>query len=169
MSIHITQVVSKNFKFFIFFILTSLLFSCAIKQSNYVSTKTAVELMSMQTKDFEEKKELVFASVISAFQDQGYKIKSADVASGFLAADGPTKESYSLWVGNIMDTLKATAHVEQMGSKLTKVRLNFVNEQKSSNDYGMEGGNDVPVEDPEFYQDIFSIISKAVYLRANLE
>ena len=169
MSIHTTQVVSKNLKFFTILVLASLLISCGIKQTNFVSTKTAVELMSMQTKDFEHKKEIVFASVLSAFQDQGYKIMSADIGSGFISADGPTTESYALFVGTLMDTLRATAHVEKMGSKVTKVRLNFINEQVSSNEYGMEGGNDVPVEDPEFYQDIFSKISKAVYLRANLE
>ena len=138
MSTHITQVVFKNIKFFVALFLIMILTGCGVKQSNFVSTKTAVELMSMQTKDFEQKKELVFASVLSAFQDQGYKIVSADVASGFISADGPTKESYVIFVGTLLDTLKATAHIEQMGKSITKVRLNFVNEQKTSNEYGMD-------------------------------
>ena len=64
--------------------------------------------------------------------------------------------------------MKANAFVEKMGKEV-KVRLSFVNEQVTSNGYGMEGGNDVPVEEPEFYQDIYSKLSKAIYLRKNLE
>jgi hypothetical protein len=40
---------------------------------------------------------------------------------------------------------------------------------KSSSGYGMEGGNDVSVEDPAFYQDAFAKIIKGIYLRESLQ
>lgn len=138
-------------------------------QQNYKPTKTSVELQAIQAKDFDTTKEIAFASTMSIFQDQGYKIGTADLATGFITAEGPTAEKFVVFVGQVMETLKATAYIEKMGKEKAKIRLNFVNEMRSSSGYGMEGGNDVPVEEPEFYQNIFSKISKGIYLRKNIE
>jgi len=138
-------------------------------QQNYKPTKTSVELQAIQAKDYETTKEIAFASTMSTFQDLGYKVASADLATGFISAEGPTNEKFVIFVGQVMETLKATAFVESMGKGKAKIRLNFVNEMKSSSGYGMEGGNDVPVEEPKFYQDAFAKITKGIYLRENLQ
>ena len=167
MNTHTMQAVSNTLKISFLLIGLSLISGCT-KQANFVSTKTPVELMAMQVKRFEVSKDIAFASTVATFQNEGYKIVSADIQSGFVTAEGPTKESFILFVGNAMDTLKASAFIEKIG-KEAQIRLNFVNEQKTSSGYGMEGETSVPIEEPEFYRDIFSKISKAVYLRQSVE
>lgn len=161
------QVVSKVAKGFSLFLMVALFAGCV--QQNYKPTKTSVELQAIQAKDFETTKEIAFAATMSTFQDLGYKVASADLATGFISAEGPTNEKFVIFVGQVMETLQATAYVESMGSSRAKIRLNFVNEMKSSSGYGMEGGNSVPVEDALFYQDAFSKITKGIYLRENLQ
>jgi hypothetical protein len=167
-SIRTTQVVSSSVKVSFLIVAICLFTGCGVKQNNFVSTKTPVELMAMQVKGFEASKEVTFAAIVATFQNEGYKVVTASLESGFITAEGPTIEKFIAFVGNSMNTLKANAFVEKMGKEV-KVRLSFVNEQVTSNGYGMEGGNDVPVEEPEFYQDIYSKLSKAIYLRKNLE
>lgn len=161
------QVVSNILKGFALFVIVISFSGCV--QQNYKPTKTSVELQAIQAKDFETTKEIAFAATMSTFQDLGYKVSSADLATGFINAEGPTSEEFVIFVGQVMQTLKATAFVETMGKNRARIRLNFVNEMKSSSGYGMEGGNDVPVEDGQFYQDAFSKITKAIYLRENME
>ena len=167
MNTHTMQVASKVAKGFSLFLLIALFAGCV--QQNYKPTKTSVELQAIQAKDFETTKEVAFASTMSTFQDLGYKVESANLATGFISAEGPTNEKFVLFVGQVMETLKATAFVESMGQNKAKIRLNFVNEMKSSSGYGMEGGNDVPVEEPKFYQDAFAKITKGIYLRESME
>ena len=66
-----------------------------------------------------------------------------------------------------MDTLSATAYVEEINKDKIRVRLNFVHERKISSGYGMESINDIPVEDGIFYQEVFQKIDKAIFLRKN--
>jgi PBP1b-binding outer membrane lipoprotein LpoB len=161
------QAVSKAVKGFSLLLMVILFAGCV--QQNHKPTKTSVELQAIQAKDFDTTKEIAFAATMSTFQDLGYKVESADLATGFISAEGPTNEKFVIFVGQVMETLKATAFVESMGTNKAKIRLNFVNEMKSSSGYGMEGGNDAPVEEPAFYQDAFAKITKGVYLRENLQ
>lgn len=167
MNTAIAQAVFKGFKHLLFALFIFTLAGCV--QQNYKPTKTSVELQAIQAKDFETTKEIAFAATVSTFQDLGYKVVTADISSGFVTANGPTAEKFVVFVGKVMETLNATAFIESMGTDRTKIRLSFVNEMRSSSGYGMEGGNDVPVEDAEFYQNAFNNISKAIYLRENLE
>ena len=161
------QVASKVAKGFSLFFMVVLFTGCV--QQNFKPTKTSVELQAMQAKDFETAKEVAFASTMSTFQDLGYKVASADLATGFISAEGPTEGKFVPFIGQVMETLKATAFVESMGKNRAKIRLNFVNEMKSSSGYGMSGGNSVPVEEPQFYQDAFAKITKGIYLRENMQ
>jgi hypothetical protein len=44
---------------------------------NYRSTKTSLELQSIQSREFETTKKIAFASTLSVFQDLGYVIESS--------------------------------------------------------------------------------------------
>lgn len=160
-------VVSKVFKGFSLFLLVAVITGCV--QQNYKSTKTSVELQAIQTRDFDTSKKIAFASTMSTFQDLGYKVSSADLETGFITAEGPTSDKFVAFVGQVMETLKATAYVEALTQNRSRIRLSFVNEMKRSSGYGMEGGNDVPVEEPLFYQNSFAKIKKGIYLRENME
>jgi PBP1b-binding outer membrane lipoprotein LpoB len=48
---------------------------------------TPMEIQSLQTRDFESSKDIVFPSVVSVFQDIGYTITSADIATGLVVAE----------------------------------------------------------------------------------
>ena len=59
------------------------LMSCA---STPEPTLTPAEIQSMQTRQYEEGKDIVFASVISVFQDLGYQIASEYLPTTFLGS-----------------------------------------------------------------------------------
>ena len=132
-------------------------------------TKTSIQLQAFQSKEFETTKKIAFASTMSVFQDLGYTIGTADLETGFITAKSPTKQDFVLFVGQRMQDVKATAFVEPMGKKRTKVRLNFVNSTQTSSGYGMKGANDKPIEDPKVYQETFVKITKAIFVRESIE
>ncbi|HHT9138590.1 MAG TPA: hypothetical protein ACFYEK_15270 [Candidatus Wunengus sp. YC60] len=146
------------------FILLILLFivGCAIQQR---STKTSLELQSIQSKEFETTKKIAFASVLTVFQDLGYIIGSADFDTGFITAKSPTNSGFVLFVGNVMKSSKATAFIEQTSDNQTKIRLNFVNNTETSSGYGMKKETEIPIEDPKTYENAFAKIQEAIFIR----
>ena len=136
-------------------------------QKNYVSTKTSLELQSIQKRSFDAKYKTAFASTISVFQDKGYIIETADSTTGFITASSHKTSGQALMVQTI-DYVKATAFIEPMANKKIAIRLNFVSHQETSSGYGMKGGNSVPIEEPSFYQGIFEQIKKAIFIRKNI-
>ncbi len=131
-------------------------------------TKTSIQLQAFQSKEFETTKKIAFASTMSVFQDLGYTIGTADLETGFITAKSPTKQSFVPFVGQKMEDVKATAFVEAMGEKISKIRLNFVNSTQTSSGYGMKGENEKPIEDPKVYQETFTKIAKAIFVRESI-
>ena len=70
MSIRTTQVVSSSVKVSFLIVAICLFTGCGVKQNNFVSTKTPVELMAMQVKGFEASKEVTFAAIVATFQNE---------------------------------------------------------------------------------------------------
>lgn len=131
-------------------------------------TKSPLELQAIQAKEFETEKKVAFAATLSVFQDLGYIISSANLDTGLITGKSPTKQSYNLWLGrNTMSDIKATAFVEEIVQNRTKVRLNFVNTSQTSTGYGMKGEREFPIESPEMYQDTFTKIQQAIFIRKN--
>lgn len=146
--------------------LVLMVFFSGCLRSNHKSTKTSIELQAIQKKEFETSYKIAFASILSVFQDKGFIINTADSNTGLITASSPRNNSQGFGYIEINYT-KATAFVESMPSKKTSIRLNFVDFQKTSSDYGMEGGNSLPIEDGVFYQGIFEKIQKAIFVRTN--
>jgi len=138
-------------------------------KQEYIATKTSLELQSMQTKEFESTYTVVFASILSVFQDMGYIIKSADKETGFITSGSPKSQEFVLFVGNSMKQTTATGFIEPIAKNRVKVRLNFVREKETSNGYGMKGGTIMPIEDPKFYQSVFEKVEKAIFVRNNIK
>ena len=57
---------------------------------------TPLEIQSLQTRSFDHGYNVTFRSVVSVFQDLGYIIKSADIETGFIQADGASESDYFL-------------------------------------------------------------------------
>lgn len=56
---------------------------------------TPMELQALQSHEYETSKEVLFASVVSVFQDLGYQLENADMPSGFITASSATKNKTS--------------------------------------------------------------------------
>lgn len=130
------------------------------------STKTALELQSFQAKEFETTKKIAFASTLSVLQDQGYIIGSASLDTGLISGKSPTSSSNKFFYREMSD-VKATAFVEEITPGRTKVRLNFVNSTSRSGAYGQRDDQDVAIEDPLEYQQIFAKIQQGIFVRKN--
>lgn len=145
-------------------------FSC-ILMSGCVTTapqKTSLELQAIQAREFETTKKVAFAATLSVFQDLGYVISSAHLDTGFISAKSPTQTGRGFFV-NVMEDTKATAFVEQMKPNLARVRLNFVSSRETSGDYGDKTLKDSPVEDPAVYENAFTRIREAIFIRTATE
>jgi len=132
--------------------------------SNYVPTKTSLELQAFQTKEFETQKKIAFASTMSVFQDLGYSIVSSDIETGYISAKGPTQNEVGLGKMIMRDT-KASAFIEELRPGKTKVRLNFVNTEEWAGAYGGKLVQDMPIEDSAVYSNAFAKIQEAIFIR----
>jgi len=119
----------------------------------------------MQIRDFNGKKDVVFPAVVSVFQDLGYNIKSADIATGFVNAESPSTGKKGFWGHRYSRRTTATAFVRSVGTKV-QVRLNFVFTEVDSSIDG-DKVNDVPVLDPALYSNAFERIENAIFVDAS--
>ena len=131
-------------------------------------TMTPLEVQSLQSREYESTKEIVFPSIVSVFQDIGYTITHADIQTGLISAESPSvsdsASKFLLGVTKVTQT-KATAFVEKIGDK-TKARLNFVEVQKKSSGSGQTDRQDTPILDAKVYENAFDKIENAIFVRA---
>jgi len=127
------------------------------------ASKSGLELQSFQKKDFATNKKTAFASTLSVFQDLGFIVKSASFETGLISASSPTKNV--VFMGSFMSNTEATAFVEELTPNKTSIRLNFVNVSESSSGYGMRARSDKPVEIATPYENAFTKIQEAVFVR----
>lgn len=136
--------------------------------NNYKPTKTSLELQAFQTKEFETQKKVAFASTMSVFQDLGYSIISSEIETGYISAKSPTQNEVGFGKMIMRDT-KATAFIEELRPGKTKVRLNFVNTEEWSGAYGGKLVQDNPIEDPTVYNNAFTKIQEAIFIRTAIK
>ena len=134
---------------------------------------TPMELQSLQSHEYETSKEVLFASVVSVFQNMGYQLRNADMPSGFITAASPTKNKTGF-----MDVLakqtssgnsEVTAFVETMSSGRSRVRLNFMNSKTSSSMWGHNDKQDSAVLDPQTYKVAWDKIDEAIFERKAMD
>ena len=141
---------------------------------------TPLEIQSIQTREFESPKKIVFASVVSVFQDLGYTIKNADLNTGFINAESASQNATSgadVFVGVLgamggqnamtqsVEQTVATAFIEEIG-KRSRVRLNFVTTIQSSSAQGQNTRRDTPILDVRIYTNAFERIENAIFIRS---
>ena len=132
------------------------------------STKTPLELQSIQSKEFETTKKIAFAATLSVLQDLGYIVDSASFETGLITAKSPTKNKFVPFVGQQMTLVKTTAFIEEINVGRTKVRVNFVNSVSTSSGYGMKTENETPLETPDTYQDFYTKVQQGIFIRKNI-
>lgn len=134
---------------------------------------TPMQLQAIQQREFETDKGSLFSSVVSVFQDLGYTLNSADVATGFITADSATVNKTSFWdalgYASGSGNTRATAFIEQMPSGRSRVRLNFVSTKQLSGMYGQSARQDKPIIDAAVYQRAFEKIDEALFVRRSID
>jgi len=151
-----------------FFLISLTLAGCA---TTHLPALTPLEIQQIQSKSFEAGKDITFRSVVSVFQDLGYTIKSADLATGFITAESAANSDAAtkFWLGiSKVDQTAVTAFIEEMGSK-TSVRLNFVNRVETSSGYGQRDKQETPIYEPQSYQSAFEKIENAIFVRKSMQ
>lgn len=136
--------------------------------NNYKSTKTSLELQAFQSKEFDTHKKIAFASTMSVFQDLGYSITTSDFETGYVTAKSPTQNEVGFGKMIMKDT-KASAFIEELRPGKTKVRLSFVNTEEWSGSYGGKLVQDNPIEDPTVYNNAFTKIQEAIFIRSAIQ
>ena len=148
-------------------VLAPLLAGCAANSS--APEMTPLEIQSMQTRSFEYPKDIVFRSVVSVFQDLGYTLQGADLDTGLISAESAAESDswFQAWTGSSkVEHTRASAFVEQIGDE-TRVRLNFVEVEKTSSAWGRDDRNDTPVLEVGIYQNAFERIENAIFVRSS--
>ena len=144
---------------------TLLMTGCITFPPTHTPTKTSLELQVMQTRDFDTSKRIVFASTMFVLQDLGYSISASDLDTGYISAKSPTQHKVVIGQRIEMKDTKVTAFIEEIRPGLTKVRLNFVNNEEWSSSYGAKLVQDNPIEDPAVYNNAFIKLQEAIFIR----
>ena len=123
---------------FIFLVVIALL-GCRAAQTPELK-KTSLELLAIQSREFETNKKIAFASVLSVFQDLGYIVNSADLGTGFITAKSPIQnDGYMKWT-------QATAFVEELKKGTVRIRLNFLETTEYVSKKGKRDAWDTAIE-----------------------
>ncbi|MGM1054128.1 MAG: hypothetical protein ACQEXO_17330 [Pseudomonadota bacterium] len=153
-------------KYAALFLMAILLTGCA--QTAQQPSMTPLEIQSLQTRSYEHSKDVVFPSTMSVFQDLGYSIVSADMATGLISAESSAENNPMLtfWTGMTqVSQTRATAIIEEIRGAST-VRLSFVEKEESSSAYGRSDRRDTPILNADIYQNAFERIESAIFVRA---
>ena len=149
---------------------------CVVQQQK--PPMTPLEIQSIQKREYEAPKKIVFASVVSVLQDLGYTIKGADIETGFINAESAAQNTTSdaeIFIGVLggepatttqrVEQTAATAFIEEIGDR-TWVRLNFVITRQSSSAQGQISRRDTPILDVKIYTNAFERIENAIFIRS---
>lgn len=145
------------------------LFVAGCAQTNRAPSMTPLEIQSIQTRNYEYPKDVVFPSTMSVFQDLGYSIVSADFQTGLISAESSAENNPMLtfWTGMTeVNQTRATAYIEEIRGE-SAVRLNFVEKSESSTAYGRSDRSDTPILNADVYQNAFERIENAIFVRAD--
>lgn len=129
---------------------------------------TPLQIQTLQSRDYDSTKEIVFPSIVSVFQDMGYTITNADIQTGLISAESAAESDFAsrflLDVTQVSQT-KATAFVEQIGNRV-RARLNFVEIKQTSSIEGQTDRYDTPIIDAKVYESAFNRIEDAIFVRS---
>jgi len=128
---------------------------------------TPLEIQSIQTREYNSSKDIVFPSVMSLFQDLGYTITNADKETGLISAESTSESNklFKIFFGRTrVKQTKATGYVERIGN-ITTVRISFVEILNSSSGWGQEDREDTQILDIEIYQNAFERVENAIFIR----
>ena len=139
--------------------------------------KTQLEKREFQTRTYDSTdKVLIMKAMLNVLQDEGFIANNANPLLGYISGTKDfdvTDKSIDVkkefgtgkgklnWAGVRVATIEATANVTEYG-KQVKVRINF--KRKLLNVYG-NAQSISEIDEPEYYQDFFAKVDKAIFLQ----
>jgi hypothetical protein len=134
---------------------------------------SGLELQQIQAKDFESNYDVVFGSVMSVLQDEGYIISAADKSTGLITAQGQSKSGVNynlLWgLGKKTSAVRVSSTVEKTSPIITRVRLNFVSTSSSSSGYGIGSSDDKMITEAKIYTNAFEKIEQSIFVKQAIQ
>jgi hypothetical protein len=138
-----------------------------------VQKKTSLEIQAVQAKVFEHDKALVFKAVLSVLQDVGYVVQAANLDTGIVTAQSPTKQdtsgsaAFAAALSGVRSEVRAlsTVTIEDIRKDQTKVRINIVAQRFRSARSGQQATDEVVIQDPQQYARFFERLDEAIFIR----
>lgn len=131
--------------------------------------KSQLQIRQMQTYTFDvDDFKMVMKAMLNVLQDEGYVVKNVDMSLGFLTATKDVEERRALniwfsdnpqWINQII--IDVTANVSEYQDKI-RVRASF--QQKEIDNLGVVYSVR-QIDNPEFYQNFFSKVSKSIFIQ----
>jgi hypothetical protein len=171
----------------IIFSLLSIALSNSTSAQQNTQEQSATAIQSIQTRTYQNSYREVFRALISVLQDNKYKISFTDMSAGIITASGSPqmKENMSAgvafipFVGGLLSmarqetteswTVSATVEDLEAGRGIL-VRLVITSEQKSESMLGAAAEKakaaDLVKERPDVYQNLFSKLESALFVRS---
>lgn len=144
---------------------------------------TPLQIQAMQTRTYKHtNKRKVFNAAMQVFQDLGYTVKSANYNTGFISAQSLTKNTsdnvhgFLKFVkvvnelngnGNHRSTTgltKATAFISQAPGRKIRLRVSFVNVQRTSVNGGSPTENDKQILNAKAYTTVFNRVRQQIFV-----
>ncbi len=161
-----------------------MLFGCAQKlpKEALQLTPESLKLRQLQTRRFDSKNEqALLAGGAGVLQDLGFTLDEAETELGVIVA---SKDRSAVEAGEVIGSiiLMALTGVETSWDKKQKIRVSLVTRPAGTEDestlvrvtfqrivWDTEGkiSKTEPLDEPEFYQEFFARLSKAVFLDAH--
>lgn len=127
---------------------------------------TMAARQELQTREIEAQKLVVYRACMSALQDAGYVIQSADYEAGLITAYGDPAPAEGLWQTlTAPDRLFASVVMEPMTSERTQVRVTFVEHDDESDCEGVRALDTKTTFAPQVYGSFFRELDRAVLMR----
>lgn len=167
------------------FLLTSLIFSSSVFAQQNLQDKSSVEIQAVQTRTFQKPYREVFRAVVTVLQDNKYKVSFTDMNAGLITASGSPQMTENMhqgvafipFIGGFLSLAReekseiwtVSASLEDLEkNRGVIVRLTITSDQTKSS-LMSSAADKAKTEDltakPEIYQDLFSKIDKALFIR----
>lgn len=130
----------------------------------------SLELRNLQERTVANSKSVVFASIINALTDLGFRVTTADANTGFITATRGGQERISVGLGGLSrdsEVPVVSAFVEERPQGISVVRIVFAKSNLSSSARGQSGER--VISDAGTYHEFFSRLDSEVQSRSDLK
>ena len=130
----------------------------------------SLELRHLQERSVANSKSVVFASIINALTDLGFRVTAADANTGFITASGGGQERISVGFGGLSrdsEVPVVSAFVEECHQGISVVRIVFAKFNLSSSARGQSGER--VISEAGTYHEFFSRLDREIQSRSDLK